>query len=225
MITRAQKHGGACFCRAPRQPEQKSSTAGCASTERPPRQPKGATARRRALLHGATSAARAQQRGGVRFYRAAQLHFALTAGLGAKHTQQCRPATNRFLSLQLRGALAVELRHFEDEEAPVAPINHLHACFLLLTPAMALSPLPDGIVPRSGWPRSFLCMRTATTFPCLLLLTPAMALSPLPDGIVPRSDHGSFCHAPPALCSLFKGRRNVLSSCLVEHRGSPATVA
>ena len=52
-----------------RQPEQ-NSTAGCAYTEHAPRQPEGTTARGRALLHGATSAARAQQHGGVRFCKA-----------------------------------------------------------------------------------------------------------------------------------------------------------
>jgi hypothetical protein len=90
LIAREQQRGGVrfCFCRAAmaaraqqqrrcggrallpgatsRQPEQ-NSTAGCASTERTPRQPEGTIARRHALLHGATSAARAQQHGGVRF--------------------------------------------------------------------------------------------------------------------------------------------------------------
>ena len=69
MAARDQKHGAVGFYQALRQPEQ-NSTAGCASTECAPRQPEGATARQRALLHGATSAARAQQRGGVRFHRA-----------------------------------------------------------------------------------------------------------------------------------------------------------
>ena len=65
----------------------RSSTAACASvrahasqskqhggfafTERARWQPEGTTARRRALLHGATSTARAQQHGGARFHRAA----------------------------------------------------------------------------------------------------------------------------------------------------------
>ena len=67
---RAQQHGGLRFCRTPRQPEQ-NSTAGFVFTERARRQPEGTTARRRALLHGATSTTRAQQHGGVRFCRAA----------------------------------------------------------------------------------------------------------------------------------------------------------
>ena len=69
MSARAQQHGGVRFCVC-RQPEQ-NSAAGCAFTERARRQPEGTTARRRALLHAATSTARAQQHGGVRFYRAA----------------------------------------------------------------------------------------------------------------------------------------------------------
>jgi hypothetical protein len=65
---RAQQHGGLRFCRAPRQPEQ-NSTARFVFTERARRQSEDTTARRRALLHGATSTARAQQHGGARFCR------------------------------------------------------------------------------------------------------------------------------------------------------------
>jgi hypothetical protein len=67
---RAQQHGGVRFCQGTRQPEQ-NSTAGFAFTERARWQPEGTRARRRALLDGATSTARAQQHGGVRFHRAA----------------------------------------------------------------------------------------------------------------------------------------------------------
>ena len=66
MPARAQQHNGARFCQGPRQPEQ-NSTAGFAFTERARWQPEGTTARRRALLHGATSTARAQQHGSARF--------------------------------------------------------------------------------------------------------------------------------------------------------------
>jgi hypothetical protein len=93
MPARAQQHGGLRFYRAPRQPEQ-NSTAGFVFTERARRQPEGKTARRRALLrgatsmgpstakstaarrrallqsgHGATPTAISQQHGGVRFCR------------------------------------------------------------------------------------------------------------------------------------------------------------
>jgi hypothetical protein len=65
MPARAQQHNGARFChQGPRQPEQ-NSTAGFAFTERARWQPEGATARRRVLLHGATSTARAQQHGAL----------------------------------------------------------------------------------------------------------------------------------------------------------------
>ena len=91
------------FCRAPRQPEH-NSTAACASAERH-NASQSTTARRRALLQSATPA-RAQQHGGVRFYRAPPrqpVHNSTAACASAEHhASQGKPARLR----RLAGALA-----------------------------------------------------------------------------------------------------------------------
>jgi hypothetical protein len=69
---RAQQRGDARFCRQSGHSNEGATTRRGALPQSAylVSPSEGATARRRTLLHGATSAARAQQHGGVRFYKA-----------------------------------------------------------------------------------------------------------------------------------------------------------